>query len=355
MSWGSPRTGSRSSERGPGPLGSTFVDSPTPCGGGDGAVRCAAWGRTRPTSTTASVSAARARKAHSTRQVGIAAATRPRHVWAGPARSGRAQVASYAAPMATTPGGTTRTTRIATWVTLAIVVFLAAEIGLAVTQSPRVQPPSPAAAAPRGPGRCRRIGRLSLPSGVERRTASRRSWWETLGLLRDRKPSPWAVTASPLSSTGQVAYFEGVAAALRDQLGLPAASASLYAGTWISLQQSDGPYPSVEGVTTSAALAQVLIAPSATSAHRIHGVLLSRITGRIPHGHEVTGSARLDVLSRSNLPAVYSAHGADGGQRWSTTITFSRWDVNSPVSAPAAALPFSYLQGSPPVVRKTLT
>jgi hypothetical protein len=238
-------------------------------------------------------------------------------------------------------------------VTLAIVVFLAAEIGLAVTQSPRVRPPSPA-----------QLLHEALAAAGASDAFHYRAVWSADGfsqiVVGDARPTSGSETVSVGSDrftvvvSGQVAYFEGVAAALRDQLGLPAAPASLYAGTWISLQQSDGPYPSVEGVTTSAALAQVLIAPSATSARRIHGVLLSRITGRIPHGHEVTGSARLDLLSRSDLPAVYSAHGADGGQRWSTTITFSRWDVNSPVSAPAAALPFSYLQGSPPVAKKTL-
>jgi hypothetical protein len=155
--------------------------------------------------------------------------------------------------------------------------------------------------------------------------------------------------------TGQEAYFEGVAAALRDQLGLPATTASADAGKWISLQPSDGPFPSVEGgVTTSAALAQVLIAPSSISpAHRTHGLLLSRITGRIPHGRVVTGWARLDLLSRSKLPAAYSAHGSDGGQSWSSTITFSGWGLNSAIKVPAMSLPLSSLQRATPVPSTT--
>ncbi len=255
--------------------------------------------------------------------------------------------------MATTPGGTTRTTRIATWVTFAIVVFLGAEIGLAVTQSPRVRPPSPV-----------QLLREALTAAGTSDAFHYRAVWSSDGfsqiVVGDARPSSGSETVSVGSDhftvvvTGQVAYFKGVAAALRDQLGLPAAAAALNAGKWISLQQSDGPYPSVEGVTTSAALAQVLIAPSATSpAHRTHGVLLSRITGRIPHGHAVTGWARLDLLARSKLPSAYSAHGTDGGQRWSTTITFSRWGANSLLSAPAASLPFSSLQRSPPVSKKT--
>ncbi len=256
--------------------------------------------------------------------------------------------------MATTRGGTTRTTRIATWVTLAIVVFLGAEIGLAVTQSPRVRPASPA-----------ELLDEALTAAGASDAFHYRAVWSADGfsqtVVGNARPSSGSETVSvgmdhfTVVVTGQVAYFKGVAAALRDQLGFPAAAASSNAGKWISLQQSDGPYPSVEGVTTSAALAQVLIAPSATSpARRTHGVLLSRITGRIPHGHVVTGWARLVLLSRSKLPSSYSAHGTDGGQRWSTTITFSRWGVNSPVSAPAAALPFSSLQGSSPVSTKTV-
>ncbi|MGD0381641.1 MAG: hypothetical protein ABSC30_16840 [Acidimicrobiales bacterium] len=258
--------------------------------------------------------------------------------------------------MARTPGGRARTTRIAMWFTLALVALFGAEIGLATSQSPRVRAPGP-------------IQLLNETFRAAGRSDAfhYRAVWRADGVLQvvvgDARPSSGSESVAvgndrfSVVYTGQEAYFEGVAAALRDQLGLPATTASADAGKWISLQQSDGPFPSVEeGVTTSAALGQVLIAPSAISpAHRTHGVLLTRITGRIPHGRVVTGSARLDLLTRSKLPAAYSAHGSGGGQSWSSTITFSRWGANNAIEAPAGALPFSSLQRSTPVPTRTPT
>lgn len=145
--------------------------------------------------------------------------------------------------------------------------------------------------------------------------------------------------------TGHVLYFDGDEEALRAQLGLPPVTATQYAGRWISLEPSDDPYPFVEeGLTTSAALAQVLIAPDATSPLRTpQGMPQSRITGRVPHGRSTAGSAVLDVLSRSKLLVTYSASGSDGGQSWSSTITFSHWDEHVAIDTPLGAVPFSSL------------
>ncbi|HYA67691.1 MAG TPA: hypothetical protein VED63_03065, partial [Acidimicrobiales bacterium] len=124
---------------------------------------------------------------------------------------------------------------------------------------------------------------------------------------------------------------------------------------WISLRESDGPYPLLEeGLTTSAALAQIVIFPVSTSPTiSAHGVRLFVVTGQIPHGQVTTGSARLDFMARSKLPARYSARGSNDGQPWSTTITFSHWGETSSVDAPTGALPFSSLQGSAPEPRTT--
>ncbi len=227
--------------------------------------------------------------------------------------------------MARAPGEKSRTTRIATWVTLALVAFLGIEIGLATTQSP-----TPRALGPT------QLLHESLRAAGASDAFHYRSVWRADGVSQivvgDARPASGSESVSvggdqfTVVSTGQTVYFRGVPAALRDQLGLPATTASVDAAKWISLQQSDGPYPSLEeGVTTSVALAQVSIAPFARSAaHRTRGVLLARITGRIPHGRVVTGSARLDLSARSKLPAVYSARGSGGGQSWSSTIAFSR-------------------------------
>ncbi len=244
----------------------------------------------------------------------------------------------------------TRTTRIATWFALAVVAVLGTEIGLAASQSPRVRAPGPA-----------QLLHETFTAAGRSDAFHYRDVWRADGVSQivvgDARPSSGSESVSVGSDrftvvyTGQEAYFEGAAAALRDQLGLPPTTASADAGKWISLQQSDGPFPSVEGgVTTSAALAQVLIAPLAIApAPRTHGILLTRITGRIPHGRVVTGWARLDLSSRSKLPAAYSAHGSDGGQSWSSTITFSRWGANDAIKIPAGALPFSSLQRSPAI------
>ncbi|HEY5024530.1 MAG TPA: hypothetical protein VII76_06110 [Acidimicrobiales bacterium] len=249
------------------------------------------------------------------------------------------------------------TSRVATWVIVGLVAFLGTEIGLAATQSPNVAAPGPF-----------QLLHQAMTAAGSTDAVHYRAVWRADGVSQvvvgDARPSSGSEIVSvgddrfTVVSTGQLVYFKGDAAALRDQLGLPATTASGHAGSWISLQQSDGPYPSVaEGVTTSAALAEISIAPFSTApVHRTHGVLLSRITGRIPHGSVVSGWARLDLAARSKLPAVYSAHGSDAGQPWSSTITFSRWAASTAITAPVMALPFSSLQhptslsGKPPTM-----
>jgi len=243
---------------------------------------------------------------------------------------------------------------VATWSTFALVAVLGIEIGLAATQSPTVPAPGPA-----------QLLNEALTAAGAANAFHYRAVWRSDGfsqvVVGDARPSSGSESVSvggdrfSVVLTGPEAYFDGDATALRDQLGLPEATASADAGRWISLQPSDGPFPSIEeGVTTSAALAQVLMAPLVASpAHRTDGVLLSRITGRIPHGQVLAGSALLDLMSRSKLPAAYSAHGSDGGQPWSSTIAFSRWGKPVAVTAPAGALPFASLPGSTPVTGTT--
>jgi len=248
----------------------------------------------------------------------------------------------------------TRGTRVATWVMVVLVAVLGTEIGLAAAQSPTVRAPSAV--------------QLLQEALTAARTADAfhyRAVWSTDGFSQivegDALPSSGKESVSvgddrfTVVVTGQMAYLQGNAASLRDQLGLPAATALANAGTWISFQQSDGPYPSVnEGLTTSAALAQVVIAPSSTApVHRTHRPPLSRIKGEIPHGPMVTGSAQLELISRSKLPALYSARGSGGGEPWASTIAFSRWGEGVAVDAPTGARPFSSLQGSAPPPSKT--
>ena len=245
------------------------------------------------------------------------------------------------------------TARVVTWVTVAIVGAIGAEIALASTGSappPRLRPDQVAS----------RMTRAALGAAGAAGTFHYRAVWQTGGstqtIVGDAAPSAGTQAVEVGGSrfavvvADQVVYVTGNVEALHDQLGLAPATASADAGRWIALAQADGPYQSMEeGVTTAAALSQVLIAPRRTSTdRRAHGMVLSRVTGRIPPGtpgQVIAGSATLDVAARTTLPAAYTAGGSDGGQPWSSSITFSRWGERMAVTPPADALPYSALQG----------
>ena len=246
--------------------------------------------------------------------------------------------------MARASGRQARGARLATWFTLALVVALSTEIGLAFSQSPAASPGQILQEALTAAGRTdafhyRAVWRADGVSQVIDGDARPASGSESVVVGGDR---------FSVVFTGRVVYFEGNADAVRDQLGLQPAKASIFAGRWVSIDESDSPFPSVEeGLTTSAALAQVLIAPSSDAPlRRPNGLEISRITGHVPHGRHLTGSARLDLVARSRLPVEYVAGGSLGGQPWSSTIAFSRWGDDSGVTAPAGALPFASLDGS---------
>jgi len=250
--------------------------------------------------------------------------------------------------MARTTAATARKRNVGTWVKVAVVAAIGAYIGLAF----RVMPPGPP-----------QLLQESMAAAGAVDAFHYRAVWRSDGVSQivvgDVRPSSGSETVSVghdqfiVVFTGQEAYFDGNAVALQDQLGLLATTASDYAGRWISLQPSDGPYPSIEdGLTSSSALAQVFIAPFATAPRYPTGAVpLTQISGRIPHGQVVSGWASLDLISRSKLPTEYSAHGSNGGQPWSSTIAFSRWGENVVVSAPIGALSFSSLQPPAPQAR----
>ena len=242
-----------------------------------------------------------------------------------------------------------RISGVATWVTFILVAAIGLEIALAATAPPTKAAPQPS-----------QILRDSLVVAGARADFHYRARWQTGGLTQtivgDARLSSGTQSVSVDGArfnaelVDQVVYVRGDAAALRNQLGLPPTTASSDAGKWISLQQSDGPYQSIEeGLTTETALSQVLIVPRAVTASRgTKGALSVRITGPIPPGtpnQVVTGSARLDVSARTKLPSSYLARGSNGGQPWSASITFTRWGEDVPVTTPPAALPFGSLHG----------
>lgn len=245
----------------------------------------------------------------------------------------------YASPMGKTAPKRVWAGKVSTWVTLAIVAYIGIQLGLSL----QTAPPSPVQVLTKA---------LTAAGGSD--AVHYRGVWNADGVsqivMGDARPTSGSESVAVGSDqftmilADHVVYIEGNAAALRDELGLPAATASMNVGRWIWLSPTDGPYTSVgDDLTTSAALAQIVIAPFFTSSvHGERGTLLTRLTGRIPHGRFLTGSARLDLVPRSNLPTSYFAGGSSGGP-WSNTIAFSRWGDEVPVKAPMGAIPFSSL------------
>lgn len=141
-------------------------------------------------------------------------------------------------------------------------------------------------------------------------------------------------------------YFQGNGPALRDQLGVPAASASTLAGRWISVAGGDGPYGVIApGITVADQVGETTLIPlsaQTTSA----GV---RIAGTVPALQAgASGTAHLDVAAGSHLPTSYVVSITGGGTNTTSTTTFGRWGTAPAVTAPAGAVAWSTLGASSP-------
>ena len=164
---------------------------------------------------------------------------------------------------------------------------------------------------------------------------------------------------------GTSCYFQGNERQMVEQLGLPVAVASTYAGQWISLAPSDTPYQSVSvAVTTRSALrSNIAFAPHEESGTSVRsGYRVVRITGsmtnQVQAGQTVKakGTATLYVTaSHPHLPVEYTENGklTTGGQtnEGKLVITFSRWGEHVSVNAPSGAVSYSSLgagNGTPP-------
>jgi hypothetical protein len=244
-----------------------------------------------------------------------------------------------------------------TAVTLALMIVIGTEIALAATGASTSHGVTPSELLRRSLGAAESAGSFHYDAT-----------WQTNGLVQsivgDARLSSGTQSVSVGGGhfisvlTGTVVYVQGDDTALRHQLGLLSATATATARArkWISIRQSDGPYPSMEsGLTTESVLAQVVIRPSATaSITPRHRPRLVRISGSIPsgsHDQVITGSARLDVAARSDLPSAYSARGRNGGQPWSVSIIYTRWGEHVQLPSPRDPLPYASLNStaiSPP-------
>ena len=143
-----------------------------------------------------------------------------------------------------------------------------------------------------------------------------------------------------------VVYFQGNAPGLRDQLGVPAASAAGLVDKWISVSSGDAPYGVVApGITVSDQVQEAGLVPS--SIKQLGGGA-RRITGTVPPQQGASGSAHLDVAAGSNLPVSYVSAVTDTGTTTTSTVTFSRWGTTPAVTTPSGAVAWSTLGASQP-------
>ena len=152
---------------------------------------------------------------------------------------------------------------------------------------------------------------------------------------------------------GRACYLKGNAAALVANLGLTSTTATAYAGQWISLAQSDGPYASVyAAVTAGSALADNItvvptgqLPPTKVAGRRVETVTGSIAPIRIGGQLEAPkGTATLAVrVTTPHLPVRYTERGTLNREPTTTTVTFDHWGETVDVTAPAHAVSYASL------------
>jgi hypothetical protein len=146
---------------------------------------------------------------------------------------------------------------------------------------------------------------------------------------------------------GGSVYFQGNGAALRDQLGVPAANTAGLAGKWISVASGDGPYGVIApGITVTDQVQETLLAPTSTQTTSGGGI---RVLGTVTSLQGATGgTGHLDVAAGSHLPTAYVASFTAGGTSTTSTTTFSNWGTAPSVTTPSGTVAWSTLGASAP-------
>jgi hypothetical protein len=148
---------------------------------------------------------------------------------------------------------------------------------------------------------------------------------------------------------GGAAYIQGNAGGLEDEMGLAAATATTYAGKWISIARTDAPYASLtKAVTLASTLSQLqptghltLTAATTRASHAVIGV-----HGGLPGVPQkgTTGTAVLYVsTSDPTVPIVFQVVQTASGSEDHDTGTFTDWGKPLHLVAPASAVAFSTL------------
>jgi hypothetical protein len=153
---------------------------------------------------------------------------------------------------------------------------------------------------------------------------------------------------------GGAAYIQGNAGGLEDEMGLAAATATTYAGQWISIAHTDAPYASLtKAVTLASTLSQLeptghLTLTSATTkaSHAVIGV-----HGGLPGAAQkgTTGTAVLYVsTSEPTVPIVFQVVETSSGSEDHDTGTFTDWGKPLHLVAPTSTVAFSTLPAATP-------
>ena len=142
---------------------------------------------------------------------------------------------------------------------------------------------------------------------------------------------------------GTAVYVMGNAGGLKDTIGLPATSATKYAGQWISVKQTDSLYqPVTQAVTTSGVLGE--LEPKGHLAEvpkTFNGTSAVAVTGGLPGAAQqgVTGTSTMYVAAGSpTVPIGFTGTAKNNGQTVSDNGTFTKWGEQVPLSAPTGTI-----------------
>lgn len=146
-------------------------------------------------------------------------------------------------------------------------------------------------------------------------------------------------------------YFQGNAAALRDQLGVPASKTASLTSTWISVARGDGPYATLQvGIDTSDQADETALQPTSVSeVTEADGTSALRLEGAIPPQNGApAGTGHLDIAKSNLRPLVYFTSLSQSGLTLTSNVTFSSWGTAASVTAPSASTAWTTLGASAP-------
>lgn len=146
-------------------------------------------------------------------------------------------------------------------------------------------------------------------------------------------------------------YFQGNAAALRDQLGVPASKTASLTSTWISVAHGDGPYATLQvGIDTSDQADETALQPTSVSeVAEADGTSALRLEGAIPPQNGApAGTGHLDIAKSNLRPLVYFTSLSQSGLTLTSNVTFSSWGTAASVTAPSASTAWTTLGASAP-------